>query len=409
MVSATLLVATLSITALYFGLLKLINNSVIEQVNLDIINAPLIYIVGITTIITLLVMIIASIIYFRFTQPLTQKIEQQTEIFHTLVKTAHEAIFLIDTNGIIQFTNPAAETLFGYTKKDLLGKSINLLMPTAHREKHGNYIKKYLKTGIKKVIGTGRQILGQRKDGSQFPMYISVGEIQLKHTHLFAGLIMDLSSQQKLQRELLAIPAREQQRIGEELHDGLGQQLTGLSMLAQSLLNKASKPEHELASQLASGLHEALSQLRALSRGLIPVQIYTDGFMIALQSITENIEQQSHIPIKLQIDSAILPFDDATATHLYRIVQESLNNAIKHANASQIEVSLEIEQNHGVLKIIDNGIGIPLDLEDSSGLGLNIMKHRCGLFNGEITINPDGNHGTKVCCRFPVNYVASQL
>jgi len=75
----------------------------------------------------------------------------------------------------------------------------------------------------------------------------------------------------KLQREILAIPAREQQRIGEELHDGLGQQLTGLSMLAQSLLNKATKPEHELASQIASGLHEALRQLRALSRGISTV------------------------------------------------------------------------------------------------------------------------------------------
>jgi len=403
MVSATLLVAAISITALYFVLAKLIDSSLIERVNLDIINTPLIYITGITIIITLLVMITASIIYFHFTMPLTQKIEQQTEIFHTLVKTAHEAIFLIDTKGNIQFTNPAAESLFGYTKKDLLGKSINLLMPSTQRKKHGDYIKNYLKTGVKKVIGTGRQILGQRKDGSQFPMYISVGEIQLKHSHLFAGLIMDLSTQQKLQRELLAVPAREQQRIGEELHDGLGQQLTGLSMLAQSLLNKASKPEHELASQLASGLNEALTQVRALSRGLIPVQIYTDGLIIALQAITENIEQQSHIPIKLQIDNTVLPFDDATATHLYRIVQESLNNAVKHASASQIEVSLVIEQSHGVLKIIDNGIGIPQNLVDSSGLGLNIMKHRCGLFNGEITINPDGNHGTKVCCRFPVN------
>lgn len=403
MVSATLLVATISITALYFGLVKLLDSKVAKQINLDIINTPLIYVAGITTIITLLVMITASIIYFRLTQPLTQKIERQSEVFRTLVKTAHEAIFLIDVNGIIQFTNPSAERLFGYDKKYLLNKNINLLMPSAHRKKHNDYIKNYLKTGNTKIIGKGRQIIGQRKDGSQFPMYISVGEIQLKHSHLFAGLIMDLSSQQKLQRELLAIPAREQQRIGEELHDGLGQQLTGLSMLAQSLLNKASKTEHKLANQLASGLNEALSQLRALSRGLMPVQIYSDGFMIALQSITENIEQQSHIPITLKIDDTDLPFDDSTATHLYRIVQESLNNAVKHAHASKIVVSLKIKQDHGILKIIDNGLGIPLDLVDSSGLGLSIMKHRCGLFDGEISINPDGNHGTKVCCRFPVN------
>ena len=153
-------------------------------------------------------------------------------------------------------------------------------MPSPHRERHDDYITTYLKSGIKNIIGTGRQLVGRRKDGSQFPMYLSVGEIHLTHTHLFAGLIMDMSTQQRLQREVLAIPAREQQRIGEELHDGLGQQLTGLSLLAQSLLNKATKPEHELANQIASGLQEALAQVRAVSRGMIPIQIYADGLII---------------------------------------------------------------------------------------------------------------------------------
>ena len=354
---------------------------------------------GITLVSTLLIAMFASYIYFRITRPFIQ----QAETFHILAKTAHEAIFLIDAHGIIQFVNPAAETLFGYEIKELLGKNIKQLMPSPHRQMHDDYIENYLQTGIKKIIGKGRQLLGERKDGSQFPMYLSVGEIQLEHTHLFAGLILDLSTQQKLQREVLAIPAREQQRIGEELHDGLGQQLTGLSMLAQSLLNKANESEHDLAEQLASGLHEALTQVRALARGLIPVQIDANGFMFSLKEITKNIEQQSNIPIKLKIDEVVPLFDDATAAHLYRIVQESLNNAVKHADASRINVSLKIEQDHGVLEVIDNGIGIPFNLEDSSGLGLNIMRHRCGLFDGEITINPAGERGTKVCCRFPIS------
>ena len=398
MVAATLVVTAISITSLYFGLLELVDSGMIKEINISEIQTPFVRASGIALITTLFVVIPASIIYFRITRPWAE----QAETFHILAKTAHEAIFLVDVHGIIQFVNPAAETLFGYEVKELLGKNINQLMPSPHSELHDGYIKDYLETGNKKVIGTGRQLLGLRKDGSQFPMYLSLGEIQLQNTHLFAGLIMDLSTQQKLQREILAIPAREQQRIGEELHDGLGQQLTGLSMLAQSLLNKASKPEHELASQLASGLHEALTQVRKLARGLMPIQIYADGFRISLQEITESIEQQSNIPIKLQIDDVVLLFDDDTATHLYRIVQESLNNAVKHAEASRINVSLKVEQDHGVLEIIDNGVGLPLDIEDKSGLGLNIMKHRCGLFDGEITINPAGERGTKVCCRFPI-------
>ena len=399
MAAATLVVAVIAITSCYLGLLELIDSGVIKDINLSEIQTPFARAGGITIVITLLVAMFASAMYFRITRPWAQ----QAETFHILAKTAHEAIFLIDIHGIIQFVNPAAENLFGYEIKELLGKNIKQLMPSPHRELHDSYIENYLHTDIKKIIGKGRQLLGQRKDGSQFPMYLSVGEIQLEHTHLFAGLILDLSEQQKLQREILAIPTREQQRIGEELHDGLGQQLTGLSMLAQSLLNKVNQSEHDLASQLVSGLHEALTQVRELARGLMPVQIDADGFVLSLKEITKNIEQQSNIPIKLQVDDVIHLFDDATAAHLYRIVQESLNNAVKHANASRINVSLKTEQDHGVLEVLDNGIGIPFDLEDSSGLGLNIMKHRCGLFDGEITINPAGERGTKVCCRFPIN------
>lgn len=403
MITATLIVAAITITSLYFGIHQLIDSGGIDLDYLDDINWLFLFSVGIAIVATFIVIISTSYVYLRLSHPMTQKIEQQAEIFHTMVQTAHEAVFLIDVDGIIQFANPYAENLFGYEVEELQNKNIKQLMPSPHREKHDNYIKNYLETGIKHIIGSGRQLMGERKDGSQFPMYLSVGEIQLEHTHLFAGLIMDLSTQQKLQREILAIPAREQQRIGEELHDGLGQQLTGLSLLAQSLLNKATKPEYELASQIASGLHEALTQVKALSRGMMPIQIYADGFMLSLKEITENIEQQSNIPIKLQIEDAVLLVDDATATHLYRIVQESLNNAVKHADASQIEVSLKSEQDHGILEIVDNGVGIPLNLEDSTGLGLNIMKHRCGLFDGEISINPGGDRGTKVTCRFPLN------
>ncbi|MDT8282092.1 MAG: PAS domain-containing sensor histidine kinase [Gammaproteobacteria bacterium] len=403
MITATLLVVTISIISLYFGLQQMVDSGALEESSINIIRTPFIFASVVALGATLLAVMLASLIYFRITQPLTKTIEQQSETFQTLVKTAHEAVFLIDVHGIIQFANLAAENLFGYDANELPGKNIKLLMPSPHREKHDSYIENYLKTGVKKLIGLGRQLIGQRKDGRQFPIYLSIGEIKLNHTHLFAGLIMDLSVQQTLQREVLAIPAREQQRIGEELHDGLGQQLTGLSMLAQSLLNNASKPEYELASQLASGLNEALAQVRALSRGLLPVHVRADGFMLSLQEITENIEKQSNIPIKLQADNVVMLFDDATASHLYRIVQESLNNAVKHAHASEISVSLKIEQDHGVLEIADDGVGLPANFKDSNGLGLHIMKHRCGLFDGEITINPAGQRGTLVCCRFPIN------
>jgi len=215
-------------------------------------------------------------------------------------------------------------------------------------------------------------------------------------------VIMDISEQQRLQREIMEVPVREQRRIGQELHDGIGQQLTGLGMLATSLLNKASKPEHGLAAQLADGLKEALSQVRALSHGLVPIEIDAAGFVIALRNLTEEIQRQSHIPVEFKVLNEIKFANDDMVVHLYRIAQEALNNAIKHANCRHLYVSIDIEDEYGLLEVYDDGRGLADDIKNQQGLGLNIMKYRSSLFNGQVKVYPVETGGTRVCCRFPL-------
>ncbi len=350
----------------------------------------------------LLIILIASRLFFRIAEPIAQQIEQQAETFRTLAETSHEGIILINTKGMIQYINPSAEAMFGYTRGILLGQSVNRLMSHIMRKSHDQYINNYLETGIGKIIGTGRQLNGQRKNGSQFPIHLSVGDINLKHTRLFAGVIRDLTEQQRLQREIMEVPVREQRKIGQELHDGIGQQLTGLGMLATSLVNKASKPDYELASQLAVGLQEALSQVRALSRGLVPVEIDAAGFTQALLNLTEDIRRQSHIQVTLEVLHEIEFANNTMVIHLYRIAQEALNNAIKHAEASQIFVSINIQDDDGMLEICDNGQGIPDDVGNFEGLGLSIMKYRSSLFEGRVKFYPLETGGTRVCCCFPL-------
>ncbi|MFZ9038314.1 MAG: sensor histidine kinase [Gammaproteobacteria bacterium] len=213
---------------------------------------------------------------------------------------------------------------------------------------------------------------------------------------------MDISEQQQLQREILEIPVSEQRRIGQELHDGLGQQLTGLGLLATSLVNKASKPEYELATRLASGLQEAISQVRALSRGLMPVDIDAEGFMNSVQNLIEDIRTQSNVDILLTIKERVKISDNTSAMHLYRIVQEALNNAIKHADARQIDVGMGVEDARGYLLVRDNGKGLDVSPEKSSGLGLRIMQYRCGLIDAQLEINSSYEAGTEIKCYFPI-------
>ena len=349
---------------------------------------------------TILVIFIASRLFFRVSRPIEHIIDQQAETFRTLAVTAREGIILASTSGIIEFANPAAERIFGYKAKELIGASLKCLMPKETGLAHDGYMQRYLQTGFPRIIGKGRQLVAKRKDGTRFPIYLSIGDIRTSHARLFAGVIMDISEQQQMQREILEIPVSEQRRIGQELHDGLGQQLTGLGLLATSLLNKASKPEHELATKLAHGLREAVGQVRALSRGLMPVDIDAEGFTNALEKLVEEIRSQSNMRIFLTLSERIRILDNSSALHLYRIAQEALNNAIKHANASRIEVSLGLVGNRGCLAIRDNGRGFDAKSQKSAGLGLRIMQHRCGMIDAEFEIRSSEEYGTEVRCYF---------
>ena len=382
--------------------LSILGLGLVAKIDRNEIRAPFVRAGLLAVAIAMFIIFIASRFFLRISRPLEEKIDRQAETFQILAETSREAIILAGTDGVIQFVNPAAESLFGYRKRELVGEKLNLLMPREHSVAHDVYIQKYLQTGIPKIIGAGRQLTAIRKDGSRFPIYLSIGDIKTSHARLFAGVIMDISEQQQLQREILEIPVSEQRRIGQELHDGLGQQLTGLGLLATSLLNKASKPEHELASKLASGLQDAISQVRALSRGLMPVDIDAEGFMNALQKLIEDIQLQTGFSIQLTIKDTVHISDNTTAMHLYRIVQEALNNAIKHAGATQINVGLGIEGTRGCFLISDDGRGIPTSSGESSGLGLRIMKHRCGLIDAELQIESSYDEGTRIKCYFPV-------
>ena len=381
---------------------SILDLGLVAKIDISEIRRPFIHAGLIAISVAMLVIFIASRLFFRISRPIEQAIDQQAETLQILAETSREGIIIASTTGVIQFVNPAIEKLFGYTRRELIGDSVKRLMPREHSLAHDEYMKNYMQTGVAKIIGIGRQLTAMRKDGTRFPIYLSIGDINTRHARLFAGVIMDISEQQQLQREILEIPVSEQRRIGQELHDGLGQQLTGLGLLATSLLNKASKPEHALATQLARGLQEAISQVRALSRGLMPVDVDAEGLINSIENLVAEIRSHSNVTIIFTINDRVRVSDNSSALHLFRIVQEALNNAIKHAHADQIQVSVGIEGSRGCFTIRDNGAGFQHAPDKSAGLGLRIMQHRCGLIDAEFKIESSHGEGTAIKCYFPV-------
>ena len=316
-----------------------------------------------------------------------------------ILETAVEGIITISERGLIESFNRAAESIFGYTAAEVIGKNINVLMATPHREQHDRYLQNYRETGHAKIIGIGRETFARRKDGTLFPMDLSVSEVKLSDRRLFTGFIRDITERKRLEKENLEISEREQRRIGQDLHDGLCQQLAGIDMLSKVLAKKLVKREKAAAgraTEIAGAVREAISQTRLLARGLSPVTLEAEGLMSALAELALNTEKL--FQVRCDFDCAqVVKFDDhAAATHLFRIAQEAVSNAIKHGKAKRISIQLGMDEDQLTLCVSDNGSGFPEHFTSGDGMGLRIMQSRISMVGGMLRIEQNQSGGVRV-------------
>jgi two-component system sensor kinase FixL len=332
----------------------------------------------------------------------TAALKEREYRFQAVVNTAVDAILTIDTDGIIESFNPAAEKMFGYRASEAIGQSVNLLMPSPHREHHDEYIRRYRETNVPHVIGTTRELQAVRKDGSLFPIRLSVAEID--RMGLYTGIVRDITEERRLQEEVVRIATLEQRRIGQELHDHLQQELTGLGLLAQSLAEELVSGEHPAAgaaARLAQGISDAHAHVRALAQGLVPADIDADGLVEALRRLASGMEETDAVHCRFEQHGSIESLDDAAATQLYRIAQEAANNAVKHASANAVTIRLGGDDQGVALEVRDDGIGMPRH-PPTEGVGLRIMEHRCSLLGARLLVGACEGGGTLVRCFVPL-------
>jgi len=281
-----------------------------------------------------------------------------------IVETAVNGIITIDEHCIIETANSATERLFGYPLEEIVGKNISMLMPEPYRARHDSYVGNYLRTGMKRIIGIGREAVAQRKDGSVFPIDLSVGEALLPSgRRIFTGIIRDLTERKALEDKILHISEDEQARIGQDIHDDLCQQLAAIGCLAkvaQKSLSKAGSPEAHSLEEIVSLVTKANMRARETSRGLMPVVLDANGLMAALEELADNTARAYEIACDFRYDNPVQVNDNKTSVQLFRIAQEAVNNAIRHGGAGKIHLSLwRKSPTEGVLEIRDNGRGFP--------------------------------------------------
>lgn len=228
---------------------------------------------------------------------------------------------------------------------------------------------------------------------------ISVGSLLAVTFSLVSTLAMGRaeSNRRILEKALLEISEREQRRIGQDLHDGLCQELTGIALMVRGLQKSVDPAARDEAATVLSLINGCIEETRLVTRGLHPVSEELGGLMVGLRELVEGTRSASDIECILEVPSALVIRDEATGTNLYRIAQEAMRNAVKHASPWRIVIRIGMVGEQLWLEVEDDGMGIRLT-DGRRGLGLEIMRYRAASIGARLTVVSRAGGGTIVRC-----------
>lgn len=333
-----------------------------------------------------------------------EALEGERNVVSAILDTVGALVIVLDADGRIVRFNRACERSTGYTSAEVSGRHVrDLFIPEEEAAEFRVQFEKMrsgqLQTDYechwRAAQGTLRQIAWSGtslRGGKGTPAYV-----------IATGI--DVTERKHLERAILEISEREQRRIGQDLHDGLGQHLTGIAFMTkvqEQKLKEQNLPFAKDAAKIVKLVNEAINKTRELARGLSPVVSESHGLMSALQQLSAEVEDVFGVSCQLQCENPVLIHDVSLATHLYHISQEAVSNAIKHGKAGKIEIGLSAADNRAVLTVRDNGTGCKKIPANNTGMGHHIMSHRAKMIGGTLDIQSCSPHGMVVTCIFPV-------
>jgi len=313
------------------------------------------------------------------------------------------AIFMLDAGGCVASWNEGAERLTGFAEAEVLERPLGHLCPEEERinDRPGEAIRQARQHGAHEDEG-----LWVRKDGSRFWATAVLTAVVDEAGRLqgFSAVLHDITERKQLENELLEVGETERRRIGYDLHDVLGQELTGIAFLGKELedaLAGRGLPEEAEAARIVKQVSQSIDRTRSLARGLAPVELNAEGLMTALAEFTHHMAETFHVECVFRCIEPVLVQDEAVALHLYRIAQEAVSNAIRHGRPKRVVLDLRVADRHTVLTVSDDGSGIPKQAAPSSGMGLRVMHYRAKSIGGVLQVKRGLPRGTVMTCAVP--------
>lgn len=343
---------------------------------------------------------------------------------HAVVDTAVDGIFVIDTRGTVLTLNPAAEKIFGYTRDEVIGQNVKILMPAPYREEHDGYLARYLETGVKKIIGTRREVTGLRKDGSRVPLELSVSEMRVNGERQFTGMLRDITERKEVERmknEFVSV-------VSHELRTPLTSIVGSLGLVAGGVSGEL--PEQARA--LIGIAHNNSERLVRLINDILDIEKIESGKMqfnpevvslypLLEQALLANQGYAAKFGVRLVLapgapEAMVLADPD----RLMQVVTNLLSNAVKYSpRDGTVEVSLSGRGERLRVEVADHGPGIPeefrsrifgkfaqadssdIRIKGGSGLGLSISKAIIERSGGEVGYVSEAGRGATFWFELP--------
>ena len=384
----------------------------------------------------------------------TDLLLESEERLQSVVNNVVDGIVTIDAKGIVQSMNTAAERLFAWSSQEIVGQNVKILMPDPFQVEHDSYISNYLRTGSKKIIGIGREVVGLRKDKTTFPVELSVSEFHQRGQRFFTGIIRDITERKENERRIFEqnrshqeilesrvaertnqlstanrvlettvaelkssreelrllsrrfhlLQEKERSRIAKEIHDELGQMLAVMKLeLVQLKRQSKDLPAVlEKVVALVNSVDQTIVMLRRVSSDLKPVVLEQLGLGAALEWLAMDISKRTGISCQLNAEIEWPGKDVEIATGLFRVIQEAITNALKHSGTDKIDISIKRDAENWFFAVRDYGKGISPESERrASSLGMTGMRERVLAIGGKIDFQRVPSGGTLVVVELP--------